>query len=268
MTQKESTTTLTLQLIAGLPPEEVQERLRDANRATDLGHRMLAFYLHEMQDRRLFQLSGHSSAVHYATTRLGMRRRRARQLVAAGAMLSELTEIDQAFCTGALSWSKVRLLSEVAVAGTQGAWIERAKETCCRELEHEVRTTERGRPPRRDGRLGLPVVRFQVRATLDSLGLAQWEKARQRLREETGREVTDAELLRHLAAGWTDPGDPRRHTCATGARDSAGGSAGVECSDAALCPALGQHRDMTVSRRWICVRTRSPSLVSTRRLMK
>ena len=79
-----------LQLTSGLPIDEVHRRLRDANRATDLGHRMLAFYLHEMQERRLFQTSGHSSAVHYATTRLGMSRRRARELVAAGRMLEQL----------------------------------------------------------------------------------------------------------------------------------------------------------------------------------
>lgn len=191
-----------LQLVAGLSPEEVQHRLRDANRATDLGHRMLAFYLHEMQERRLHQLSGHSSAVHYATARLGMSRRRARQLVAAGRELTELSEVDTAFCRGDLSWSKVRLLTEVAVPGTQSRWIERASEICCRELEHEVRTTERGRPPRREDRLGLPVVRFVVKASLDALGQAQWEKARQRLQDELGRPVTDAELLANLAESF------------------------------------------------------------------
>ncbi len=110
-----------LHLVAGLSPEEVQRRLQEVNRATDLGHRMLAFYLWEMQERRLFQLSGHASAVHFATTRLGMSRRRARELVAAGGMLAKLEVLDGAFCRGELSWSKVRLLTEVAVADTEGA---------------------------------------------------------------------------------------------------------------------------------------------------
>ncbi len=73
---------------------------------------------------------------------------------------------------------------------------------CCRELEHEVRTTERGRPPRRENRLGLPAVRFVVRASLDATGQAQWEAARRKMQEETGRVVTDAEVLAHLAKAF------------------------------------------------------------------
>ncbi len=190
-----------LQLTSGLPIDEVHRRLREASRATDLGHRMLAFYLHEMQERRLFQTSGHSSAIHYATTRLGMSRRRARELVAAGRMLEQLEEIDSAFCKGELSWSKVRLLTEVAVAETQKPWIDRAAELSCRELEHEVRASERGRPPRKD-RLGLPAPSFTVRASLDALGQAGWEAARRKLGEELERTITDEELLRHLAEAF------------------------------------------------------------------
>jgi hypothetical protein len=162
---------------------------------------MLAFYLHDLQERRLFQTSGHSSAVHYATTRLGMSRRRARELLAAGRMLEQLEEIDSAFCKGELSWSKVRLLTEVAVAQTQKPWIERAVELCCRELEHEVRTSEQGRPPRK-GKLGLPAPRFSVRASLDALGQAQWETARRKLGDELRQTVTDEELLRHLTQAF------------------------------------------------------------------
>ena len=44
----------TLELEAGLSAKELQRRLLAAHRATDLGHRMLAFYLHDMDRRSLY----------------------------------------------------------------------------------------------------------------------------------------------------------------------------------------------------------------------
>ncbi|MHC4481044.1 MAG: hypothetical protein ACYS1C_08790, partial [Planctomycetota bacterium] len=173
MCEKSEKVVIGSKLTAGLPVEELERRLHRWNRATDLGHRALAFYLHDMQVRRVFQATGHSSAVHYATARLGMSRRRARELVEAGRALAELPKVDGAFAGGRLSWSKVRLLTEVTVPKTQEAWLVRARQVSCRDLEHEVRASERGCPPGKD-RMGLPPVRFHVGASLDALAHERW----------------------------------------------------------------------------------------------
>src|SRR5688572_10624482 len=76
--------TLTLRMVPGLPAKEVRAQLKRARRLHDAGKQALAFYLFEMQTRRLYQETGHESAVHYAVARLGMKRRSARDLVVAG----------------------------------------------------------------------------------------------------------------------------------------------------------------------------------------
>lgn len=196
-------------LKAGLPVEELHRRLESLNRATDLGHRALAFYLHDMQERRVFQATGHSSAVHYATARLGMSRRRARELLEAGRALAGLPKVDEVFAAGQLSWTKVRLLTEVVVSKTQEAWLKRARQVSCRELEHEVRGVERGSPPGRD-RLAVPQVRFHVGALLDPLQHEKWEEAKRSLAIELGRTVTDEDLM--LYAAEVALGNGRRPT--------------------------------------------------------
>ncbi len=101
--ENRETIALGSRLTAGLPVPELERRLHQWNRATDLGHRALAFYLHDKHVRRVFQDTGHSSAVHYAGSRLGMSRRRARELVEAGRVLAELPKVDEAFAEGRLS---------------------------------------------------------------------------------------------------------------------------------------------------------------------
>jgi len=51
----------TLRLEAGLAPDEVHVRLHRARRDGDVGHRTLAFYLHDMEERRLWTSSRNPS---------------------------------------------------------------------------------------------------------------------------------------------------------------------------------------------------------------
>ena len=60
---------------SGLGAEEVRRRLAGAARREDTGQRVLAFYLVEMDARRLYQSTGHGSTAHYAEARLGLDRR-------------------------------------------------------------------------------------------------------------------------------------------------------------------------------------------------
>ena len=70
-----------LELIHGLPAPKVGELLR--NTSDDLGHnkRTLAFYLFDMNERRLHLASGHPSTVYFAETQLDMGARRTRELI-------------------------------------------------------------------------------------------------------------------------------------------------------------------------------------------
>ena len=86
----------------GLSAEEVQRRLAGAARREDTGLRVTAFYLVEMDARRLYQVTGHASTVHYAEKRLGFDRRRTAELLRVGRKLLDLRLVDGAFCDGRL----------------------------------------------------------------------------------------------------------------------------------------------------------------------
>jgi holliday junction DNA helicase RuvB len=185
-------------LVPGLGAREIDRELRLADRQTDTGARRLAFYLADMEVRGICQLLGFPTATAYAVTRLEMGRRHAQQLIAVGRALEELPKIDAAFCDGRLNWTRVRLLTKIAVSETEGAWLERALLLRLGDFEREVLTSERGRPPRKGGK-GLPQVKIGVAAKLDRLDYEKWELAKRKLTDETGDAVTDADLMR-LAA--------------------------------------------------------------------
>ena len=73
-----------LSLEAGLPLDEVRQRIGLAYAAAGLKHRVVAFYLADVDARGLHQLDGCRSAAQWAAHRFGMCRREARDR---GAML-------------------------------------------------------------------------------------------------------------------------------------------------------------------------------------
>ena len=75
------------------------DRLGIAARGGDVCHRALAFYLADMEQRRLHRTLGYSNAVDFATDRLGLTRSRAYELLAAGRRLEKLPALDEAFAT-------------------------------------------------------------------------------------------------------------------------------------------------------------------------
>jgi hypothetical protein len=115
-----------LALEEGLPFDEVEQRIGLAYAAAGLKHRVIAFYLRDVDARGIQQLSGYPTTAQWAAHRFGMSRREARDLLAAGKALVELTEIDRAFAEGHLCWSKVRELVKVAVPEHEQKWLEMA----------------------------------------------------------------------------------------------------------------------------------------------
>ncbi len=84
---------------------------------------------------------GYAGVLDYAVTELQLEPREAKELLLLGKRLCRLPLIDQAFGDGALPYSKARELARVVVPSTQQAWLERAGELNCRELQAHVSAT-------------------------------------------------------------------------------------------------------------------------------
>jgi hypothetical protein len=204
-----------IHMIPGLPSGDLEQRLLQVHRETEVGHRALAFYLNDMQARGVHQLLGFRSAVHYAVERLDMCRRKAHKLLAVGSALLRLQVIDHAFARGQISWSKAALLCRVATEDTEREWLLKAKDLGCRQLEWLIGSCVPGdRPPGGSGG-GLPQVKFHVHAVLGALDHETWEQAKQKLAGERGTTVGDSELMvelaRMLLSSREDGSIPGRH---------------------------------------------------------
>ena len=186
-----------LNLEQGLPKDEVVRRLGIAARGGDVCHRALAFYLADMEQRRLHQAWGFSKAVDFATARLGLPRSSAYELLATGRRLEELPRLDEAFARGELSWSKVRRIARIALPETEQSWIDRACDASQEEVEALAQAAQVGDLPPNLGQ-GLPRTRFVVRLVLDSMQHEMLERARDKLEAEVGRMVTEQWLFDEL----------------------------------------------------------------------
>jgi len=208
---------LTIHLVEGLPLKELEQQLFHAFRGGDLFHRMRAFYLVELDERRLYQKAGCSSAVQYAERKFGVQRRTARELLAVGRELLELPLVDQAFRDGDVNWSKARLLTRICVPETQAAWLEKARELGATEFAREVALSGKGRLPREDGR-GLPRVKFKIQARVSAEVHELWEASFQKFADESGQGAKEEDVLRRLCelylstdAGGAPEGRPTRN---------------------------------------------------------
>jgi holliday junction DNA helicase RuvB len=183
-----------IELVPDLDATKLDARLRAANRRTDVGHRELSFYLAEMQDRGLYQMLGYANAIEYACRTLLLNKRTAQELITVGRALAELELVDEAFCSGRLRWSQVRLLVRIAVKETQAAWVERALTLSWNEFDREVATSEKGRPPRQD-RKGIPQVKIVIRGKVSRLDYETWELTKKKLEAERGEPMSDADCM-------------------------------------------------------------------------
>jgi Holliday junction DNA helicase RuvB len=189
---------LTLQ--EGLPFAEVEQRIGAAYAAAGLRHRVIAFYLQEVDARGLHQFAGFKSTPRYGMARFGMSRREARELLAAGKALQNLPLIDEAFAAGTLCWSKVRELIKVVVGQHEDRWLEVARRLPIDQLTLEVRLAKAGEPPRdRDDRKGLPEIRVRLNTAMPPDVYAKIERARRKIEDESQRTLEEWEYLEALA---------------------------------------------------------------------
>jgi hypothetical protein len=99
----------------------------------------------------------------------------------------------------------VRILCRIATPETEVAWLERALELSTRQLERQVAGSEKGRPPREDGK-GLPEVRLNVSFRgVDPVSHELYEQARSYVCAEIGEPVSASERLRRLCSSLLEP---------------------------------------------------------------
>ena len=201
-----------INMVAGLPAEEVVRRLATASRVGDACQRVQAFYLIDLEQRGLHQVLGFASVLQLARQRLGMSRSRASELLSTGRRLLALPLLDAAFARGELSWSKVRRLARVASADTEAAWIARASQVSIERVEQLVASSRPGDAPPEDG--GLPVTKLCVHLMMDPLQQEMWERAREKLQAEFDETIPDErladEMVRLILASNADGSVPGR----------------------------------------------------------
>jgi len=182
----------------GLSAREVADRLRHA--ADAIGHHkyVLAFYLADMDHRRLYQVTGHGSTVHFGEAQLEMDARRTREYVQVGRTLQELALVEEALALGDLSWSKVVALLPVVQRETQEAWVEFAQHHTFRELRQEVYHCRPGDLPGEGSDYGLIHKKIVIEAKLDDVTYAMFERARMMFSERPDQPMDDAELIAEL----------------------------------------------------------------------
>ncbi len=144
-------------IVAALPPEilraprfipslsayAVDSVLRRQERQAARARLVAAEYLLDLAERRLFRELGYSSLMHYGTRALGLSPRDVWDRLRVARALRELPHVAAALRGGRLSWSKVREVIRVATPATERAWLVRAGQLSCRELEAAVAAESR-----------------------------------------------------------------------------------------------------------------------------
>ena len=98
--------TKTVRLVSGLSAVDADAQVARGIRLCDAGKRSVAFYLYDIQVRKLYQEFGYSSVIQYAVKRHRLKPTSARDLIESGRLLSELPGCDASFCEGRAARSR------------------------------------------------------------------------------------------------------------------------------------------------------------------
>jgi hypothetical protein len=93
----------------------------------------------EIAEGRLYRDLGYSSMLQYAREALKISDAKFNQFQRLAESFKTLPEVKSAVASGALSWTKARVVARVAKPETQKAWIEEAKKSGRRELERKAK---------------------------------------------------------------------------------------------------------------------------------
>ena len=177
-----------LEMKPGLPASEVDRRLVALAHVHRRVESVLCFYLHEVENRRLYLKYGFASTVDYARERLGFEDRKTRSLVNMAERFEELPRLKKAFRQGDIPWTKAREVVKVATPKNEAKWLDRCQSMSNRQLEQEVK---RKQPPTKKKTLFFVLEGDRVEA---------WEQAREALERLAGKTLSDIEVFDLLCA--------------------------------------------------------------------
>ena len=189
---------MTLSLDYGLSAHETFARAVDASAYEGCSKRALAFYLAEIQDRKLCNRSAFADVAHFAYDELHMERRRSRELVDVGQKLRTLDVIDDAFFRRQISWSMVRRMVSVATTETQQEWVNFAKGCNYKQLSEEVSRCNKGERPGHGTKKLVRSARHKFVHMLTDKQSVMYEKVRERLSKDPENPINDDELFAKL----------------------------------------------------------------------
>ncbi len=129
----------------------------EAHRTGNRGRLALCGALRALGDTRLHLELGFPSLAAYAERHFQLSRAETYEHVRVAERLDELTELRDAFADGLIGWTALKAVCRVASAGTQRAWLDRAREAGSERTALAVREARRkGRDEPPDDSYGLP----------------------------------------------------------------------------------------------------------------
>jgi predicted RNA-binding Zn-ribbon protein involved in translation (DUF1610 family) len=117
---------------------EVDSELRRSLTELETAQRNAVLWFADVLKRRLFQELGCSSIHQYAAERLGFSPARTSQFLELARALESLPALRRSLARGEVPWTKARAVVKVATPKTEAFWVEQARTTSRRELEHKV----------------------------------------------------------------------------------------------------------------------------------
>jgi len=122
----------------GLSGVEVEKRFRSAAKTMIRSEAAAAFYLAEIDDRRLWRELGYSSVTAYAAAASDISVKKAYALLNIGRRIRELPVIRTAFDEGRIGWTKVRDILRIKEVFDETEVLEIALTSSSRDLERFV----------------------------------------------------------------------------------------------------------------------------------
>ena len=151
-------------LTHGLSGPEVHRRALEARKLFGKAQKALAFWINEIDARKIYREFGCSNIYHYATSHLALGEHTIAEFLRTGKALEHLPLLSQAYEEGEISSTHVREITRVATPETESFWYEAAKKSTTRQIEKLVAFSPKG---------GLPPVQLPLPANAPNLSQAQ-----------------------------------------------------------------------------------------------
>ncbi|MHC9542418.1 MAG: HNH endonuclease [Vulcanimicrobiota bacterium] len=152
--EKQDTVRVDDTLTHGLSGPEVHRRALEARKLFGKAQKALAFWINEIDARKIYREFGCSNIYHYATSHLALGEHTIAEMVRTGKALEHLPLLSKAYEEGEISSTHVREITRVATPETESFWYEAAKKSTTRQIEKLVAFSPKGGLP--PARLPLP----------------------------------------------------------------------------------------------------------------